>query len=722
MPLSSLNTSLEQVQALLDDLEDRIDHLSTERQNLVSIELEHMATQIRDWLKESGKPVEPHEIDQKVLARKQAEEALRESEERARSWAAELEALMDAVPAIIWITRDPEAKEMVGNRFGYEFLGMWEGANISKTAPVAELMQQPYRNFKDGVEIPHEDLPMQKAASSGVGTSNYEFDVVFDNGVTKNVLGNVIPLFDQNGKPYGAVGAFLDITERKRIENELRKSETQLQTWKEYISFWDQATNSIHWFFGPDGTFLDPILPDVSFNGKPRVVAQGWIWLEAIHPEDREALRRKWQEMIEQQSSSEAEARVWHEPSQQFRWYFHKAVPFSKDGAFLGWVGASVDIQVRKEIEQALKDREDQLVWSERRFRAMADGTPVIIWVSNTNAQNEFVNQAYLEFFGVTLEQIQSEGWQPLLHPDDAARYVQINEECYRERKPFHAQSRVRHFNGEWRWIDAYGQPRFSESGEFLGMVGSALDITEQKHAERYLEHYTKELERVNQTLKDFTSIASHDLQEPLRKVKAFGQKLDMRYSDELGEQGKDYLERMTSAAERMSDMLNDLLDYSRVTSHGERFTDVDLNQEISGVLSDLEVRLLETGGMVEIAMLPHIQGDPMQIRQLFQNLIGNALKYHRPGEPPLVTIRADRSENGETEITVQDNGIGFNPESADTLFEPFKRLHGRSEYEGTGMGLAICKKIVERHGGRIFAASLPGEGAAFTVTFPMNQ
>ena len=178
----------------------------------------------------------------------------------------------------------------------------------------------------------------------------------------------------------------------------------------------------------------------------------------------------------------------------------------------------------------------------------------------------------------------------------------------------------------------------------------------------------------------------------------------------------------MLNATERMQSLLAGLLDYSRVTTASEPFKEVDLSDVIGEVLSDLEVRILKTGGKLNIGDLPVIQADPTQMRQLFQNLIGNALKFHKPGEKPMVQVRSASNSDSGCQIIVEDNGIGFDEQYLDKIFAPFQRLHARSEYEGTGMGLAICKKIVERHGGSITAKSAPGAGSKFIVTLPVQS
>lgn len=249
---------------------------------------------------------------------------------------------------------------------------------------------------------------------------------------------------------------------------------------------------------------------------------------------------------------------------------------------------------------------------------------------------------------------------------------------------------------------------------------------------ERRVEERTRELARSNAELERFASVASHDLQEPLRKVVAFGDRLAAACGQSLDETGRDYLARMQNAARRMQELISDLLAYSRVISRAQPFGPVNLADVAREVVDDLETRIEIAGGQVEVGPLPIIEADPTQMRQLMQNLIANGLKFHRPGVPPLVRISgelvdgivlsAERGPQRVCRIAVSDNGIGIDPKYADRIFGVFQRLHGQGEYEGTGIGLAICRRIAERHGGYIEVDSAPECGATFTVTIPACQ
>lgn len=252
-------------------------------------------------------------------------------------------------------------------------------------------------------------------------------------------------------------------------------------------------------------------------------------------------------------------------------------------------------------------------------------------------------------------------------------------------------------------------------------------EIEMRTQLEQKTRKAAEELKRSNLELEQFASVASHDLQEPLRKIQAFSDRLVMKYREALDDNAQEYIDRIQTSATRMRALIDDLLTYSRVSSRGKPFSMVDLNVVLLGVLSDLEVRLQETRGTVKYDLLPVIEADEPQMKQLFLNLIGNALKFHRPGVPPEIHIRLAETDNILDEpidmtLEFKDNGVGFEMQYADRIFQLFQRLHGRNEYDGTGMGLAICKKIVERHHGSIRVQSSPGSGSTFSIVIPYRQ
>lgn len=250
------------------------------------------------------------------------------------------------------------------------------------------------------------------------------------------------------------------------------------------------------------------------------------------------------------------------------------------------------------------------------------------------------------------------------------------------------------------------------------------------KERTQELTLYSDELSRSNRELEEFAFVASHDLQEPLRKIQAFSDRLESMFKDELGEKGVDYIARMKNAAQRMSTLINDLLEFSRVTTRGKDFEDTDLNNVINEIIDDLEIAITESKAQISVNDMPVIKADPSQMHQLFLNLISNAVKFKREGVAPIITINFEHvhefSDGHNTElewqvITIKDNGIGFSQEYTDKIFVPFQRLHGRSQYKGTGIGLSVCRRIVERHGGTITAKSVVDEGATFIIKLPVE-
>ncbi|MFZ0931199.1 MAG: ATP-binding protein [Syntrophobacteraceae bacterium] len=289
----------------------------------------------------------------------------------------------------------------------------------------------------------------------------------------------------------------------------------------------------------------------------------------------------------------------------------------------------------------------------------------------------------------------------------------------FKTKQPHTCEIRLNGRSRTTRYVQLDSTYLMDSDGQGLTLT-TMTDISDLKQAEENLKVSAGRLEHSNQELEQFAFIASHDLQEPLRKIQTFGNMIGNKCSDKLNEQEKDYFTRMQNAAKRMQQLIHDLLKYSRVGASSEPLDTVNLREAVSEVISDLELRITRLGANVEVSELPAVKGIKSQIHQLFQNLIANSLKFHGDDQPH-IKIYSRRTDHDYL-IFVEDNGIGFDEVFLDRIFAPFQRLHGKSAYEGTGMGLAICRKIVERHEGSITAKSKPGKGSTFIIRLPAKQ
>jgi PAS domain S-box-containing protein len=419
----------------------------------------------------------------------------------------------------------------------------------------------------------------------------------------------------------------------------------------------------------------------------------------------------------------------------------------------LGVIGQNVTDRLRAEAE---------LKASEERFRTLAEAVPQVVWMAGPDGRHEYYNSRWQEMTGLAPAESLGDGWLTALHAQDRARAGARWREAISHGEPYEMEYRYRTAEGGVRWFLTRAVPVRDPAGAVVRWFGTSTDIDDQKRQAERLEELVRErtanlslanqalqaevdertraeeranlvareLRQSNEELEKFAYVASHDLQEPLRKIQAFGDRLAQRLGKDANEQVKDYLGRMQNAATRMRRLIDDLLTFSRVTTKGQPLAAVDLAEVVKDTLSDLEERINQTQARIAIGPLPTVTADRLQMHQLFLNLVGNALKFHKPNAPATVAITATRFADLPTaaappptaagwRFEVRDQGIGFAQEYAGRIFDLFQRLHGRTEYEGTGIGLAICRKIVERHGGTIRAESQPGVGATFVIDLP---
>jgi PAS domain S-box-containing protein len=696
-----------------------------------------------------------------VTKEKQAEDALKKALAEAEDGKRTLDTLMEYVPDGISIADAPDLNIRLVSRYGQELLG---GPHHGMTA--GEVSERWHVYDQDGATLIAEaDLPLVRAIRKGETVRDKELVQVDAQGRRVTLLCNAAPIRSGTGHITGGIVAWRDITEMRKTRDALRESERLYRAIGESIDYGV-------WVCDPDGRNTYTSESFLKLVGMTQEQCSNFGWGDILHPDDAARTIAAWKECVRTGGHWDFEHRFrgvdgqWHS-------ILARGVPVKNEkGEVLFWAGINLDISRLKSVEEALRK-------SEARFKLLSETAGKLL---ATDDPQGIVNElcqgvmAYLDCHSFFNFLVDEEAGRLHLNacagiPEDEARKIEwldygvgvcgcvardavriVAEDISHTSDPrtelvksYGLQAYACHpLIAQGRLIGtlAFGtrtRARFSDEDLILmktvaDQVAMAMDRIglieglrrSRDKLETRVQERTAELARSNRELQDFASIASHDLQEPLRKVQAFGNLLVERHSECLNDEGRDYLARMKSAAARMQGLIGSLLDYSRVTSRAKPFSEVDLNEAAKEALLNLEVRIKETGGRVEVDGLPFIMADRSQVVQLFQNLIGNGLKFHKEGDPPHVKVYATPGKGTKPgkrdfwEITVEDNGIGFDETKVDRIFEPFQRLHGRSSpYAGTGMGLAICRKIVERHGGTITAKSIVGKGAAFIITLP---
>lgn len=352
---------------------------------------------------------------------------------------------------------------------------------------------------------------------------------------------------------------------------------------------------------------------------------------------------------------------------------------------------------------------------SENRFTALANASPVMLWMTDADNNCIFLNTAWSQFTGKPVKQEIENGWLKGVHPDDL-EILKQNQSVFRKQKPYTIQYRLLRHDGTYRYILETGNPRFLPDGTFAGYIGSCSDITDTKNVQHLLQNQTKELLRSNEELEQFAYVTSHDLQEPLRMITSYVQIIQNNISQNKTQNLNEFIGYVMDGASRMQAMINDLLQFSRVGRSASPFTNVDLNEVVKIALSHLTNRIAENKADVSYTTMPVIMGDNFQLIRLFQNLIDNAIKFKAKDRNPQIKISVEERATDYV-FGIHDNGIGIEDKFYNRIFVIFQRLHTRNEYEGTGIGLAVCKKIVERHGGEIWVQSKQNEGTTFYFT-----
>ncbi len=524
---------------------------------------------------------------------------------------------------------------------------------------------------------------------------------------------SISPLFDATGRITHFVGVKEDITERKWADEALRESEAR------YRDLAASIPGAIYQFhIDCEGAYTVSYMSDGAehlFERPLSELTDSRLLFSDVHPDDLEGLQQSITEAARQRCRWVHEFRIVLSEG-RIKWLRASSNPGQTAEGGLRWNGVLLDITERRQAELALRRSEAML---QRIFEIL----PVGLWFTDAGGKLLRGNPAGIEIWGA----------EPLVPPSEygvfKARRLPGREEIAPEEWALAHTIRehrvitdevleIDAFDGQKKIILNYTAPVLDDTGELQGAIVVNVDITARKRAEEQLEHYAAELQRSNQDLQQFAYVASHDLQEPLRTISGFARLLAERYQGQLDEPADEFIIFILEGVGRMRDLLQSLLAYSRVGSHELRPYPVKVGEVLRQVMNDLHVALAESDTEITHDPLPTVWADPVQLAQLLQNLIGNAIKF-RGAAPVHIHISAE-CRHDRWKLSVSDSGIGIEPQYHEAIFEPFRRLHTAEQYPGTGMGLPICKRIIARHGGRIWVESVPGRGSTFYFTLPV--
>jgi PAS domain S-box-containing protein len=539
------------------------------------------------------------------------------------------------------------------------------------------------------------------------------------NGEAIPVDVSVAPIHRGREYSLGAVWVLHDISERQRTDDVQRESAQHLRNVLDNLAFFVGVMTT-------DGTLVEVNRPalQVSNLTAEEVIGKPFVDMKAVAYS--EPVREQLQAAIIRAAQGETvryDTRVQVARDQLIHVDFTLAPMREADGNITHIIASAVDISARKQAEGERAQLTLMLELQRQRLKSILANVPGLVWEAvgdpSISQKATFVNDYVENMIGYSVDEWLTipDLWQRLVHPDDRERAVQEAAENYRRGGPGVVQFRCVTKDGRTIHTETHSTLSYDENTGSMVVRGVTMDITDRKIAEESLARYADDLRRSNLELQQFAYVASHDLQEPLRMVTSYLQLLEQRYHDQLDDDAREFIGYAVDGAARMKALIQDLLIYSRVERAAKVFAPVDANAVLKDVLENLSVMIEENKATITADSLPTITGDERQITQLFQNLISNAIKFHGDRQPE-IHMGVER-KNNEWVFCVRDNGIGIEAQYLDRIFIIFQRLHNRGKYPGTGIGLAICKKVVERHGGRIWVESCPGEGTTFYFTIP---
>ncbi|MFN8603019.1 MAG: PAS domain-containing protein [Candidatus Binatia bacterium] len=638
--------------------------------------------------------------------RHELEDRLREAEIRAETLFAEME------QGVVY--QDAEGHIIAANPAATRILGMSLDQMQGRTS--SDPRWRAVR--EDGTPLPGEEHPSMQSLRTRQPTRGVIIGVGIDGSEERRwILVDAVPEFRPGEEaPFRVFTTFTDITERRAREEQIRKSEQRFRALM-------QAGSDAVYVLSADWSEMRELVGQ-SFLADTKEPSRGWLE-KYVYPEDYSFVRENVANAIRTKSAFAVEHRVLRVDG-SVGWTFSRTVPIlDAQGEILEWVGMASDVTDRKRaddearrinagLEERIADTLQRLHASEERlslaFRASQDG----IWDWNMETGDVWYSDRWGEMLGYAPGELRQHvsTWQSVLHPDDRPWVEEAVAAVMRGERPYDLEFRVRHKDGHYLTVQSRGFPmRRGADGPIVRIVGTHHDITDLKRAESALHAAVDDLESFNYSV-------SHDLRAPLRHIVGFTEIIEQEFGAQLPAEAQRYFAKVHAGSERMGVMIEALLKLSRIGRAALERRRTDVAALVEQVWAD--VCSSEEASRVALTVhdLPEVDADPALLRQALDNLLGNALKFTRPVAEPRIEVGAERG-SGEPVFYVRDNGVGFDAAHSDRLFAVFQKLHPEAEFEGAGIGLSIVKRIVEKHGGRVWAESAPGHGATFCFTLP---
>lgn len=640
--------------------------------------------------------------------------------------------LANSAPAILWIT-DKDGYCNYLNQSWYQTTGQTEKEALGLGWVNATHPDDADRVRDVFIDANKKQIPF-----------NALYRLRHHDGIYRWAIDSGTPRFDADGKFEGFVGSVIDVHDAKLAEEKIRESETRYRhifegtptsIWEEDFSFVknevsrlkENGITDFNAYFREHGQELNALIQSVNINNINEAT------LTLLEASSKAELKGGLQNIFIEDTSRAFihELEIIARGGGRFEYVtalqtlkgkrievlVHIDFPANDD--YSSVLVTLVDISERRKTEKALQESEEQ-------FRSLAETLPQLVWIMDAGGRQLYASSRWEEYTGIPPE---PEIFGNIVHPDDFPAVITAWNNSLATGENYRVELRMKSRSGEYQWFFIQGEPIRNEEGVVVKWIGSATNIHDQKEIEQKLERLvaqrTMELQRSNNDLQQFAHVASHDLKEPLRKIKTFAGRLAEDGGTVFSEKARTYLSKINIASDRMFSMIEGVLNYSMLNAHEQVTDTVNLNDTLKSIEADLELPIMQKSVTLQFGHLPSIEGAAVLLYQLFYNLLNNAIKFSKPNVPAIINITATsfKKEDKEyTEIQLQDNGIGFEKEYAEKIFTTFTRLHSKDQYEGTGLGLSLCKRIVERHGGTIKAAGEKDRGATFTIQLPLKQ